>query len=175
MLYPGKIAMKALQIALHDASVPVQEEPPGSNKGPRVDHYLRAAGVDPGESWCMAAVFCWLWEAASLPSGDFRLPLGFPRTASTVEGADWAQQNGLWIGSPNRQEQVQIGDLIFFYHESMGRIAHVGMVKGLMAEGLRVVAGNTNKDGSREGYEVAINLYPWATMDARTGMARIPF
>lgn len=69
-----------------------------------------------------------------------------PHTAYTPAGADWFQKKGQWHHSP------ELGDLVYFYHASMGRIGHVGMVVD-RGDGhiFTTVEGNSNNDGSRNG------------------------
>ena len=58
----------------------IREQPPGSNRGPRVDEYLRAAGLDPSTgnyAWC-AAFVVWCFERAARAMGSTS-PV--PRTA----------------------------------------------------------------------------------------------
>lgn len=58
---PGELALSILM-----AEGDVREIPPGSNRGPRVDVYLRACGLDPARGrypWCAAAVTWAIREA----------------------------------------------------------------------------------------------------------------
>jgi hypothetical protein len=169
---PGRIARKAVQVAL--AAVGVMEDPPGSNRGKFVDHYNDVAGAALGSYWCASFVFSELWKADGEPP-DYRLPMSFPRTASTVAMADWAAHHHLLIASPTRKHYTMIGDLVLFYHASEGRIAHVGIVSALGNETFHVVSGNTNSDGSRNGIGVFNLQYTWAELDPRTVFARLPF
>lgn len=58
---PGKLALNILQ-----AEGDQREDPPGSNRGKRIDVYLRACGLDPEADkypWCAAAVSWAIREA----------------------------------------------------------------------------------------------------------------
>ncbi|MGH7391749.1 MAG: peptidoglycan-binding domain-containing protein, partial [Candidatus Rokuibacteriota bacterium] len=60
-------AMLGKAIGIAAAEVGVLEQPPGSNRGPRVDQYLRAVGLDPAGgsfAWCAAFVY-WCFDQAA--------------------------------------------------------------------------------------------------------------
>jgi hypothetical protein len=65
---PGAFALllaEALKVAV--SQIGVMEQPPGSNRGPEVDRYLTAVGLDPTRGsfpWCAAFVFSCFDEAA---------------------------------------------------------------------------------------------------------------
>ena len=61
---PTALARTVLRVAA--SQVGVSEVPPGSNRGPEVDGYLRAVGLDPEQwsyPWCAAFVY-WCFERA---------------------------------------------------------------------------------------------------------------
>ena len=63
-----------------------REDPPHSNRGPRVDVYTHLVGAPasrPGFPWCVAFVR-WVYESSGLP---------FPRTWSVSELVDWGVSN----------------------------------------------------------------------------------
>src|ERR1035437_5939071 len=54
------LLIQAMVIALHE--IGVCEDPPGSNKGPRVNEYLHSVGLGPGYSWCAGFVY-WVFRS----------------------------------------------------------------------------------------------------------------
>ena len=74
------LATDALEFAT--AEVGVLEEPPHSNRGPRVDQYARAVGLNPADRlpWCVAFVF-WCFQQAAERAGT-KNPL--PKTAGVL-------------------------------------------------------------------------------------------
>lgn len=81
----------------------------------------------------------------------------------------------VWI--PDDQHHCMVGDLAYFYREKMGRVAHVGIVVEVRSDGHGWVSveGNSNDDGSRDGYEVAKLTRNWDSLGVFGGFARLPF
>jgi hypothetical protein len=76
-----------LKAALQHAAdeIGVLEAPPGSNRGPRVDTYLRPVGLEPGAgsfAWCAAFVYFCFNEASQKSGAGIRL-LERPACSST--------------------------------------------------------------------------------------------
>ena len=74
-----------LQATLDAAAdeIGVLEVPPGSNRGPSVDEYLRTVGLDPAAgsyAWC-AAFICWCFGKGAASVGT---PNPLPRTAGAL-------------------------------------------------------------------------------------------
>ena len=152
---PAKgLAAKALEVAANE--VGVREEPPGSNRGPRVAEYLAAVGLDAATgdyAWC-AAFVCWVFREAATALG-VQSPL--PRTARAL---------ALWNGSAGRPELVRVtaaearDDIRLvrpgqvFVLSTGGGLGHVGLVESVSAGILTTIEGNTNDGGSRNGVGV---------------------
>ncbi len=116
-----------------------QEEPKGSNRGPRVDAYLASAGLNPGYAWCAAFVFWCFREAGAKPAVKGPAAVVNWHAASVAKKAI--------LPAPKRG--------CLFAYVLKGR-THIGFVAGTNADGtFRTIEGNTNDDGSREGYETA--------------------
>ena len=64
-------------------------------------------------------------------------------TGYTPTGASYFKQAGRWYTTP------EIGDVVYFYSSSMGRICHVGYVESVNRNNktFNTVEGNTNSDG----------------------------
>lgn len=128
--------MSAKVIAIAQSQLGVSEQPPGSNKGPEVDKYLASVGINFPAAWCAAFVY-WCHQQAGIA--------GVPKTGGVID---------MWNKAPyNRVTQPQPGDVVIFDHG--GGKGHTGIVESVKGDTLTTIEGNTNDDGSREGYEVA--------------------
>lgn len=148
------LAAKALVVA--GGEIGVMEEPPGSNRGPRVAEYLAAVDLDASKghyAWC-AAFVCWVFREAARALG-VENPL--PMTAGAL---------ALWNRSAGRPELVRVTaaearaevSLVkpgqVFVLSTGGGLGHVGIVESVSAGVLATIEGNTNDGGSREGIGV---------------------
>jgi len=134
------LQQKALEIAI--TQLGVQEAPGHKNTGKDVEKYLQSVGLGAGFSWCMAFVY-WCHEQAADAMG--RKVLMY-RTGGVLE--QWRQRkNNYKVITP------QLGDVfIMDYGKGQG---HTGIVEKVNEDGtINTIEGNTNDDGSREGYEV---------------------
>lgn len=52
---PNNLLSEALAYAI--SQIGVMEEPPGSNRGPKVNEYLKSVNCTPGSFWCAAFVY----------------------------------------------------------------------------------------------------------------------
>lgn len=120
----------------------VTEQPIGSNSGPDVDRYLAAVGLESGEPWCMAFAISDLIDSG-VPRNFF--PDG---AGSTHVIRDWAHEKGFTINEPIRGA---IGIII-----ESPTSGHCVRVTGPAdsSGNVHTIEGNTNNDGSREGYGV---------------------
>jgi len=114
-----------------------------------VNKFKAATHLDPKADWpwCAAFVsFCCQELQAEQPNFA-----RVPHEASVAMMWEWAVKNALRFpeGSPNYN--AQRGDIVVF------TFSHVGIISKPLPGGLlyRTVEGNTNDEGSREGYEVA--------------------
>lgn len=124
----------------------------GENWGPKVKEYLAAANVRNPAPWC-AAFVNWGAEKTAAKLG-VKSPLEqVPLQAYVQSYVDHGKTNG-WVV---KKEQVAPGDLFCVWHQSLKRYGHIGMVISVdLKKGtFQAIEGNTNDDGSREGYEVA--------------------
>lgn len=137
----SNLSDKAIEIAV--GQIGTKEDPIGSNKGPQVDQYLKSVGLDGGYSWCMAFVYWCFNEAAKTAAPIGATPLY--QTAGVLDA---------WIHRTKNQEHTpQAGD-IFIMDLGHGN-GHTGIVEKINTDGtLGTIEGNTNDNGSREGYEV---------------------
>ena len=147
------LAMTAIACARDELSV--REEPPGSNRGPRVDQYLRSVGLDPAAGsfpWCAAFVF-FCFEQASRRQ---RRSNPLVKTAGVLSHWNRAEANGalrIKTADAAAQPSLVTPGLIFVMDYGKG-VGHTGIVTGLRGGKLLTIEGNTNVGGSREGIGV---------------------
>ncbi|MFN3652618.1 MAG: peptidoglycan-binding protein [Armatimonadota bacterium] len=149
----GPVTWAALLSVRHQAlrlarkEIGVREEPPGSNRGPKIDAWNRLAGVPVGSFWCMSFVHAKVREAAD--ELDVRSPM--PVTASCSALYAWAERHGKLVSTP------QPGDIFLVRGGVGGRThQHTGFVAGpASANRFPTIEGNSNGGGSRNGIEVA--------------------
>ncbi|WP_160711276.1 CHAP domain-containing protein [Chitinophaga solisilvae] len=135
------LSAKALEIALSQEGV--SENPKGSNSGPEVNQYLKSVGLGPGAPWCMAFVYWCVQEAANA----LQVKNGLVKTGGVL--LQW-RTTGLRKVTGSRY--VKPGAIfIMDYGNGFG---HTGFVVQADERFIYTVEGNTNDDGSREGYEV---------------------
>jgi len=138
---------KALEIAA--SQIGVEEAPGHKNTGKQVEQYLAAVGLGPGFSWCMAFVY-WCHSQAEEAMG-VKNPMF--KTGGVLE--QWRQRKDKY-----RALTPQAGDVfIMDYGNGQG---HTGIVEKVEADVIHTIEGNTNDDGSREGYEVCRRTRPRA-------------
>jgi hypothetical protein len=150
---PDALLASVVKIAIDE--IGICEEPPGSNRGPRVDEYLRTVGLDPAAgsfAWCAAFVY-WCFDQAARGLGR-RNPV--TRTAGVLEHWRRAGQAGVSriaaadaTADPGRVHSGMI--FVMDYGRGAG---HTGLVESVQGGRLVTLEGNTNDDGSREGVGV---------------------
>jgi lysozyme family protein/peptidoglycan hydrolase-like protein with peptidoglycan-binding domain len=136
--------------------VGVLEQPLGSNRGPRVDEYIRNCGLDPAADsypWCMCFVFFCYTQAAQRVG----VPNPVPKNAS-VHGAWDASQNKpnvTVVQSETAQSNPSLvkPGMVFFIDTGHSH-GHAGIVVANINGSLETIEGNTNTNGSSEGIGV---------------------
>lgn len=140
---------KALYMAI--SQLGVEEDAAHTNRGKEVEKYLAAVGLGPGYPWCMSFVYwCYSEAAKELGIANFLI-----KTGGVMH--QWNEQQ------PTRKilldKVLQNPDLIkpgavFIMDHGKGT-GHTGMVVKVNKDGTAdTIEGNTNDEGSREGYEV---------------------
>ena len=118
----------------------VKEIPKGSNAGPEVEIYLKSVGLGKGYAWCMAFIY-WVVNEAAIAKA-IKNPL--KKTAGVL---DQYNSRPLLV-----QKVPQAGD-VFIMDFGKGT-GHTGFVEKVVGTQIYTIEGNTNADGSREGYTV---------------------
>jgi len=148
------LPQKVLEVAAGE--IGVREDPPGSNRGKKIEEYQASVGVDPGEPWCAAFVY---WCSATAASD---LGVANPmkekkcRTGSVVELWNQANANGARIVTHDAAlaDPSRVLPGTVFVITMTGGHGHTGLVSRVIGNGLETIEGNTNDDGSREGIGV---------------------
>lgn len=134
------MSLSALALEKAKSQIGVVEIPKGSNKGPEVDQYLKSVGLGPGYMWCMAFVYWCVNEAAK--EKGIKNPLYKTGGVSLQYNKSHARVSKTpTVGSV----------LILDYGNGAG---HTGLVESIDGFYVNTIEGNTNNDGSREGYTV---------------------
>lgn len=133
------LQQKALEIAV--TQIGVEEAAGHKNTGKDVEKYLASVGLGPGYSWCMAFVY-WCHQQACEAMGTKILMF---KTGGVLE--QWRQRKDKY-----RALTPQPGD-VFIMDFGKGT-GHTGIVEKVEDDVIHTIEGNTNDDGSREGYEV---------------------
>lgn len=119
----------------------VEEVPKGSNAGKDVEKYLKSVGLGKGYAWCMAFVFWCVSEASKKES----VPNPLLKTAGVLKQ---------WNSRPKLRVTTPLPGDIFIMDHGKGN-GHTGFVEAVLPNGrIKTIEGNTNDEGSREGYEV---------------------
>ena len=133
------LALASLQFA--QSQIGVQEVPKNSNAGPAVEKYLKSVGLGKGYAWCMAFVY-WSVKSASTQLNVLN-PLS--KTGGVLDM--YNKEKDLRVTTP------QSGDI--FIMDFGNGAGHAGIVEKVLLNGkIQTIEGNTNDEGSREGYEV---------------------
>lgn len=135
-----------------DSQVGVQEQPRGSNWGGMVTVYLRHAHVNFPAAWCAAFVHYCL-DSAGIPNN-------VNAYAPTAQNAKHLIYSG-----GHFKEDPKCGDVFTVYFISMKRIAHCGFWHARHnGSSFETIEGNSNTDGSRDGYEVCKRIRSYHTV-----------
>jgi CHAP domain-containing protein len=148
------IAERALMLAAQFCDVDhVREDPIGSNRGSWVDAFLTYARAEPGQPWCAAFVaFCIGQAGKPVYSPTYGDGVRYP--ASVASWFDWARASGRWSRTPRRGRLFVI---------STNGESHMGFVTQANADGtFATIEGNSDENGSLEGYEVCRHTRPVA-------------
>lgn len=134
----SQLSKQTLETAI--SQIGVVEVPKNSNAGPAVEKYLKSVGLGKGYAWCMAFIY-WCTKEASLKE-CVENPL--LKTGGVL--AMYNAKKELRVSEP------QPGD-IFIMDFGKGQ-GHTGIVESVEKDKVFTIEGNTNNDGSREGYGV---------------------
>lgn len=151
----NSLKQAALQVAV--SQLGVCEEPKGSNSGKMVGQYLAAVGLKPGQPWCMAFVY-WCFLQVSTKANPV------PKTGGVLDCWNRTPTNRKLFAREiaARPELIEPGDQIILRHSA--GTGHTGIVERVEGNMVHTIEGNTNQDGSREGFEVERKVRPVDTL-----------
>lgn len=136
-----------------------REAHPNKNDGLEVRRMLKNAGISEPAPWCAAFVQDCA-DAAAVATGLANPLDAVVHEAYVPSYYQWAVENGKVV----KYSDVVPGDLVLFWNDALGRWAHIGFVVAKMSgDEFKSIEGNTNDEGSREGYEVALRLRKFKT------------
>ena len=136
-----------------ETQIGVEEVPRGSNQGAFVNLYQDDNLGCHGESWC-ADFVCWCLRRLIHENSPVRA-IKPPSTRAAWGFAEWAATvPGVKVLSPSKVKP-QRNDIVEYV------FSHVGIVQDFSNGVVHAIEGNTNLDGSREGYGVFLHpRYP---------------
>lgn len=136
------------QLALQKAigQLGQQEHPKGSNWGHPVQDYLASVGVRFPAAWCIAFIYWCFNDAAKELNAINRMH----RSGGVLDV--WHHTDPKYKHPQGETGFVpQAGDICIMDHG--GGLGHAGLVESF-TDNVNLVEGNTNNNGSREGFEV---------------------
>lgn len=126
----------------------------GQNRGPWVRLYCQGQDGDP-YAWCCGFVCFCLAQA----SKSFGVPMPYKYTLSCDNLVNQAKQLGKF-----NSHIVEPGH-IFMVRKTSNDWIHTGIVTAVGKDYIETIEGNTNDEGSREGYEVAKRIRGLTKLD----------
>lgn len=140
---------QVILIAAGEEAAKVREVPPNSNRGPKVEGYLKRAGVGPGLAWCCAFLY-WCFDEAAKAQG---------RANPMVKTAGCLAH---WSGAPTAgarriQKHQAVADPalvqpgMIFIMDFGGGAGHTGLIERVEGGYITTLEGNTDASMTREG------------------------
>lgn len=149
---PVESALLARVIQIARAEEGIMEDPLGSNRGPRVDEYIRSVGLNPANdsyAWCTCFIY-WAFNEACQALGRAN-----PLAKSASVHKMWNTTSGPTIRRIDPTEARKNPELVkpghVFFLDTGGGKGHAGIVVGNVNGVLETIEGNSNAGGSREG------------------------
>jgi CHAP domain len=143
--------LRQAALSVAQTQIGQKENPINSNWGHPVQDYLASVGIFFPASWCMSFMY-WCFNHAA---GQLGTPNPMTKTGGVLAQYNSKRiTNGVSIDKTEPlNKSLQPGD-IFIMDEGKG-LGHTGIVESIDADGtIHTIEGNTNLDGSRNGFEV---------------------
>lgn len=129
------------ELAVYTAKTQLNLDEDENNFGDAVKRYLNSVGINFAASWCMAFVY-WCYRQ-SFDEIGMQNPL--IKTGGVLR--QWNE-----IDKKYKSQTPVVGSIfIMDYGKGLG---HTGIVERIDGDTIYTIEGNTNDEGSREGYEV---------------------
>lgn len=121
----------------------------GDNHGQAVEIFQKFVGIKPGDPWCAAFASYVGWHAMlDIATGTSKWPLKLTGGCGELFDDATAKKAIVTVPKP--------GMLFLIWHTGLKRMGHTGWIVGSEANNhWRTCEGNSNLDGSRNGWEVA--------------------
>lgn len=132
----------------------------GQNRGPWVRLYMKG---HEGDDWPWCAGFVCHVVRQACAATDMDMP--FPETFSCDLLAANGKQRGLFVREGEARGRGIGAGSIFLNRRTSADWTHTGIVTASDAETFATIEGNTNDEGSREGYEVCARTRGWSGKD----------
>jgi hypothetical protein len=147
----GTLLTETLKIAQRE--VGVMEDPPGSNRGLKVNEYLASVGLGPGQFWCAAFLY-WCFQKACTNLGRKNpvLKTGHCMT----HWRDTAGKKILATDAVNKPSLIKPGHI--FIINTGGSHGHTGLIEKIEGGFIHTIEGNSNPEGSSNGIGVFRNI-----------------
>ena len=139
-------------IKIAHSQIAVMEEPPGSNRGKKVEAYQASVGINPGDFWCAAFVY-WCFQKAADSLGRKNPVL---KTGNCM--AHWKNTPGkkiLGADAVNKPSLIKPGHI--FIINTGGLHGHTGLIEKVDGGFIHTIEGTTNPSGSSNGIGVFKN------------------
>ncbi len=124
----------------------------GENMGPWVRLYMDG---NQGKAWLWCSGFATFVQRQAAQTLGTKVPIA--RTFSCDEAAAGAKKKGCFIAGCPDFKQITPGSL-FLVQKTASDWQHVGIVVSAGRDAFHTIEGNTNDDGSREGFEVCARV-----------------
>lgn len=146
-------SMRDLVVDIAASQIGVVEQPRGSNRGPEVDVFIRAAGLDPAEAsfpWCVCFLY-WVFRQAAKVKG-IENPL--PQTAGVITLWNLARRTEAQVVHRSEISAQTVKPGMIFLFDLGGGKGHAGLVIDVRGDHIITIEGNTNPGGSSDGFGV---------------------
>jgi len=151
---PSNLVAALLDFAADE--VGVREQPIGSNRGPRVDQYIRSVGLDPTEDsypWCMAFVFFCYMQATQKVGAQNLVPKDGSVHSSWAKSRNKPGVTTVTAAAARANPALVKPGMVFFI-DTGNQHGHAGIIVDNLNSFMETIEGNTNDNGSREGIGV---------------------
>lgn len=138
-------------ISIARSQIGFSEEPKGSNRGKHVEKYLASIGLPGGYPWCMAFVYWCVQQACK----EIAIANPLKKTGGVLD--QWRS-----VDVKIKSSSPTPGDVFIMIFAS--GTGHTGFVEKVDGDWVYTIEGNTNDEGSREGYEVARRKRPLSSI-----------
>ncbi|MBL7701138.1 MAG: CHAP domain-containing protein [Ferruginibacter sp.] len=146
----NSLLSEAVSIAV--SQIGVMEDPPGSNRGKKVEEYLGSIGLGGGFFWCAAFVY-WCFQKAAEKQNRKNPVL---KTGHCM--THWRDTSAKKILAPdavNKPDLIKPGQI--FIINTGGANGHTGIIESVEGGFIHTIEGNSNPQGSSNGIGVFRN------------------